>query len=192
MSENLLEAAVNKVTFNPTVHVATENGDPARNKDGTPERKKNWAKLAKDRQGRMFNPKTHGEEAILDNEGFLTVRRRSAKPSTMNAGRSRAFVDKYKETGYTYYICNNDGGRLEQMSANDWEQVTDKDGKSAQMEVGQARSPDTKGILLRKPTEWYEADQREKRKQNDETLKDKKTPNEAMGQYDAGEPSPLR
>jgi len=186
---NLLEESTK---FNPAVHERTEHGDPVREEDGSIKLSKDWKKAAVDRHGRKFNTKIHGKSITLDEEGFITVVKREAQHKPGNTSRIKAFVDKYREDGYAYYVINDDGGRLEQMQAENWEQVVDKKGKSAQLKVGQARDPDTSGILVRKPIEWAEADQELKRQLNNDILEDKKAPNAALGQVSASEDTPLR
>ena len=193
--DNLLEKSVEeetavKQTFNPTVHEQTEAGDPLRNDDGSIRLKKQWKKVATDRQGRKFNEKVHdGQE--LDSEGFLKVRRRGETKLVGSTNRSRAFVEKNHKEGYADYVMNDEGGRMEQFLANDWEPVTTAEGV-ATMSVGQARGPGTKAIHMRKPIEWHEADQKKKLERNRLSTKSKEAPNEADGQYEAEASSPLR
>ena len=128
----------------------------------------------------------------MDNEGYLLVRRRDNDTKLVGStNRSKAFVDKHKEEGYAYYIMNDEGGRMEQFTANDWEPVTTKEGV-ASMSVGQARGPGTQGILMKKPEEWHDADQKRKLERNRLSTKEKTAPNEADGQYEAEASSPLR
>jgi len=122
-------------TFNPTVHVADEHGDPARKEDGSIKLKTNWKDVAVDRQGRKYNKHVHGDKQVLDSAGYLKVKRRDTKAGIRKTGRSEAFVAKFREAGYAYYIANDDGGRIEQMIENDWEPVLDKDGP-ASIKVG--------------------------------------------------------
>ena len=187
--DNLLEQVTDKINFNPQVHEATKDGDPLRNEDGTIRLKKNWKTEAVDRQGRKFNPKVHGNDQELDSEGYLKVRRRESKGVLGSTNRTEAFVAKYKEAGYAYRPVNDEGGRVEQFVQNDWEPVVDKKGR-AEMPVGQARSPGTKAVLMRKPIEWYEADQKLKQVRRAAAFKQKTAPKEEQGQYEVK--SPLR
>ena len=177
------EEEVPKGVFNELVHEQTKDGDPQRNDDGSIRLKKNWKKVAVDRQGRTYNKAVHGEEQELDAEGFLKVRRREAAATVSTTGRTQAFVAKYQENGYAYYIANDEGGRLEQMQANDWEPVMDKDGP-ASLKVGQARSHNTQARLFKKPIEWYEADQNLKIERNKARYAQTTSPKEADGQYE--------
>ncbi len=190
--DNLLEQSVEKVkeVFNANVHEQTENGDPMRNDDGSIRLKRNWKEKAVDRQGRTYNEKVHdGQE--LDNEGFLNVRRRGETKLVGSTNRSRAFVEKYEEAGYANYIMNEEGGRMEQFLANDWEPVTTKEGV-AKMSVGQARGPGTTAILMKKPIEWHEADQKKKLERNLLSTKEKTAPKAEDGQFEYEAKSPLR
>lgn len=180
-----------EMQFNPLIHQSTPLGDPAREDDGTIKLKKDWEKVAVDRQGRKFNPKIHGKKQVVDDEGYLTLIKRDQVNYSGNTSRIRAFVDKHKEPGYAYYLFNDEPGRLEQAHSENWEPVGTK-GKGAQMKVGQARDADTSGVLHRKPIEWYEADQEEKRRRNNDIQEDTSTPKEALGQYRATEQTPLR
>lgn len=177
--------------FNENVHEATDAGDPRRNQDGSIQLKTTWKKDAVDRQGRKFNPKVHGEEHKLDADGFLTVKRRETKAASGDVNRSEAFVAKYYEKGYAFYLANDDGGRLEQMTANDWEPVLGADGPAG-MPVGQARGANTQARLFKKPIEWYEADQQAKVERNKARFKQTTSPKEEDGQYEATATSPLR
>ena len=188
--DNLLEESV-AGEFNPVVHESTENGDPKRNQDGSIQLKTNWKKVAVDRQGRGFNSHVHGEEEQLDAQGFLKVRRRDTKQAVGGVSRSAAFVEKYREKGYAYYIANDEGGRVEQMLAADWEPVLDGKGP-AELAVGQARSGNAKARLFRKPEEWYLADQEAKAQANRARFEQTSSPSEEDGQYTASESSPHR
>ena len=189
--DNLEELYKDETTFNEVVHEKTEAGDPQRNEDGSIRLKRDWKKVAVDRQGRTFNPKVHGKEEKLDAAGFLTVRRRDASAKQGDVSRSEALVAKHHEKGYAFYLANDDGGRLEQMLAKDWEPVQDSEGPVG-MNVGQARGPNTQARLFRKPIEWYEADQEAKIERNKERFKQTTSPKVDDGQYEATPDSPLR
>lgn len=186
----LLEQVGDKVEFNEVVHEKTDNGDPAREEDGSIRLKKNWEDVAVDRQGRKFNEKIHAEKHELDNEGYLKVRRRGEYKPIGATNRTEAFVNKYREDGYAYYVMNNEGGRMEQFTQNDWEPVMTNEGQ-ASLNVGQARSPNTKGILMKKPIEWHETDQKKKREMLVHDFNSKTAPKEDLGQY-AVDATPLR
>lgn len=191
--EQVFESSGQKIdpglTFNHIVHLTNEHGDPKRGSSGDFVLKPNWKDLATDRQGRKYNPKVHGDEISLDPEGFLKVRRRGEVHLVGATNRTEAFINKYRRPGYTYYVMNDDGGRMQAFMDNDWEPVMTKDGV-ATMPVGQARSANTKAFLMEKPIEWYEADQRKKRERNLLNTKQKTAPKD--GQYEAEKSSPLR
>jgi len=189
--DNLLEQAVNKGVFNGTVHEQTENGDPKRNTDGSIQLKTNWKKIAQDRQGRTFNPHVHGDEPKLDDEGYLKVRRREAKVGLGNSSRTRAALEKIREPGYAYYLANDEGGRVDQLTENDWEPVMTKEGR-ASMKVGQARQGNTEAIWFKKPQEWYDEDQKAKVERNKARQKQTRSPKADSDQYEATADSPLR
>lgn len=197
-TENMLEASVMNLevtapldVFNFNVHQSSNGVDPIRNDDGRIRRRTDWKNRAVDRQGRKYNPKVHGEEMELDHEGYLKVRRRESKLVTGNSSRTGAFVKKYREDGYAYYVANNEGGRVEQMTAGDWEPVMTKDGQ-ASLKVGQARDGNTSAILFKKPQEWYDDDQERKVRVNKERFTQTTSPKEEDGQYEATSSSPLR
>jgi len=181
------------MNFNPAVHESDENKDPLRNQDGSIRLRKDWKSHAVDRQGRKFNQRVHGEEPLLDDGGYLTVRRRESKAGNQQIGRTEAVLAKYKEDGYAYYFANDEGGRHEQMIETDWERVEDQKAKRpVGLTVGMARSPNAKAFLYRKPIEWYEADQQKKREAHDIELKNTNAPKEEEGQYEADGNTPLR
>ncbi len=186
-----LPESLTKTVFNDAVHESTDAGDPKRNEDGTISLKKQWKKTATDRQGRVYNKAIHGKEIKLDDAGYLTVKRREAKLPSGSQGRTGAFVDKYREEGYAYYLFNDEAGELRDAVSRDWEPVTDKSG-TATMNVGQARQPNTTANLMRKPLEWYEADQQLKVDQNELRYKQNASPSKEDGQYEAAANSPLR
>ena len=201
MDSNLLEKAVAAPAavapavvdgFNPNVHQVTEHGDPVRNENGSPRLKTNWETLALDRQGRQYNPTVHGDKKQLDDDGYLTVIRRGDVQIAGTFSRTDALVDKHKETGYDYYLFNDDGGRLEQARATGWEPVVDPDGNPAQLNVGQARGPNTSARLHRKPSEWNAEDQAQKIESNKRRRAASTAPNVAEGQYEATPNSPLK
>ncbi len=180
--------------FNKTVHQADDNGDPVRNDDGTIRLKTNWKDLAVDHKGRTYNKLLHGERHELDDSGLLKMQRRDAarKPMTMT-NKTADFVNRFKKAndGYSYRLFNDEGGRIAQAKQHDWEPVQDSSGV-ATMPVGQARQAGTKAILMRKPEEWYDADQIEKDRLLNANLESKTKP--AEGQYGEGlkTSSPLR
>lgn len=171
--------------FNPVVHEANEHGDPIRNEDGKIRLKKNWRDLATDERSRKYNPRVHGEEPKLNERGFLAIRPRDEVPIIGQTQRVTAFVEGLKEPGYTYYVCNDEPGRIGQFLAAGWEQVADHDGKIARMHVGLARDGGTEGVLLRKPEEWYAEDQRAKREKTVVNLANISNPSK-NGQYVPG------
>ena len=175
--------------FNKNVHKTDEHGDGERKEDGDFKLRTNWIDEATDRQNRHFNEKIHIK--ALDEGGFLKLRPRGKSKLVTSTNRTKSFVAKYKEKGYAYYVMNDEGGRMQQFLDNDWEPVTDKQG-AAKIAVGQARDGGTHAVLMRKPEEWYEDDQREKRAMNDQKLKDISSPNEDLGQFEANASSPLR
>lgn len=172
--------------FNSAVHCQDEHGDPLRNEDGTIRLKPNWKEQARDHMGRAFNPKIHGDKPELDDDGNLKMARRDSLRKPMTASnRTEDFVSKYRENGYTYRLVNDEGGRVEKFKAHDWEPVMDRDGV-ATMSVGQARAPGTKAILMKKPQEWYDEDQKAKDRLLNANLERNSKPKVEEGQYDAG------
>lgn len=176
--------------FNEQVHQVNEHGDPVRNNDGDIMLKTNWGKVAEDRQGRNYNPTIHGDAAKLDDDGFLTVRRREENRKLMSTeNRSDALVAKHEQPGYKYYLASaeNEG----KFSSHDWEQVQDENGPVT-LDGGQGRTERTELRLKRKPIEWYDEDQKEKARLVEESLQRDSAPDEAEGQYGEGLSSPLR
>jgi hypothetical protein len=180
-----------RMRFNANVHQQTENGDPDRKEDGTIRLKINWRETALDRQGRTYNKHVHGDEPVLDAEGYLKVRRRSETRPPSARSRTEALVAKYHEKGYAYYIANDIGGRIEQMQADDWEPVVAADGPVG-LKVGLFNDPNAEARLFRKPEEWYQEDQEAKIRRNQARFEQTTSPKEDDGQYEATPSSPLR
>ena len=191
MDNNLLAEAAKSGVFNAVVHRQDELGDPIRKADGEIALKTNWKEVAVDRQGRKYNAHVHGDKLMLDTEGYLKVRHREANATVRTIGRTEALVAKYRENGYAYYIANDDGGNIDRMRELDWEPVLEGEG-SVTMNVGQARAPNTRAVLFRKPEEWYKADQEAKVERNKARFEETKAPSEEDGQYEATATSPLR
>ncbi len=167
-------------TFNPTVHESTRYGDPEREADGTIKLRKDWRDRAVDRQGRSFNPRIHGDQPELDTDGYIKVRRRDKVRMVSGTNRSAALVNRHREPGYSYRLVNDTHGRVEMFENADWEPVTTQDGKVS-MPVGQAREASTNAILMRKPQEWYDEDQKRKWERSNAALEHETSPKE--GQY---------
>ena len=193
LPEGLVETTLSLpfMAFNAQIHEVDEAGDPVRKPDMGIRLKKNWKKTARDRQDREYNPHIHGDKPQLDEKGFLKVRRREANGANFSSSRSKAFVAKFQKAGYHYYLANDLGGVPEKMEAKGYEVVRDGDG-AAKMAVGATRQENTQATLYRIPIEWYEANQREKRKMNDETLKQVSAPKVEDGQYEVNAKSSLR
>ena len=171
-----------KIAFNQAIHESNEFGEPVRTAEGEIRKKRNWQIYALDRQGRTHNPKIHGKTHELDSDGFLQVRRRGERKPPSSTNQSEAFVDKYREAGYAYYVVNDEGGRIGMFEGDDWEQVTTPEGR-AELPVGQARMPNTKAVLMKKPIEWYLADQDAKVEAN--KARSENTSPKEEGQYEA-------
>jgi len=173
--------------FNKVIHQTDDNGDLIRTAEGGIKKKTNWKDLAVDRQGRTYNQFVHGPKMQLDDAGFIKVKRREEKPLRTDFSQSEAFVNKYREEGYQYYVVNDDGGRLASFTEDDWEPVQGEDGP-AELPVGQARAPNTKARLFRKPQEWYDADQVRKIERNKLRYKQTTSPKADEDQYEATVP----
>jgi hypothetical protein len=158
-------------------------GQVERDTGGKPMRRPDWLKDVTDAMGRKFNPKLHGKEAQLDNAGFLKVPRRDA-PKPMNPG---AILDDtlrlHKTEGYAYYFANAKPGRLERMQAHDWEVVQGSDGP-VQLKLTARETGAEHTVLMRKPVEWYEEDQRAKEERAIHALDEK--PNIGAGKLASG------
>lgn len=175
------------MNFNPLVHEVDEFNNPVYKEDGYPKNRSNWQKLARDSFDRKFNLSIHeGTEKTprLNADGFIEIRRREAKRKAMGVQkRVEAVIDMCRQRdgpGYAYYGMNDDAGRMEKFKSHDWEQCQDEKGV-VKIKVGRSRENDTTMFVMRKPIEWYEADQREKVRRNEEIVADKRQP--APGQY---------
>jgi len=173
-----------QMAFNENVHEQNDHGDPERTDEGGIRLKRNWKALAKDRQGRTYNAHVHGKSHELDDDGFLKVRHRGEHKPPASTNQTKAFVDKYREEGYAYRVILDEGGRVNMFTQDDWEVVTDKAGR-AEMGMGQARHPNATGVLVKKPAEWFLADQEEKVERNKERFEQSTSPKDEDGQYEA-------
>ena len=95
--------------------------------------------------------------------------RRRKPGETTHYGLKLHVPESKKDPAYVYRHVNDVGDRVEMMKENDWD-VAPMDGQSVtSRHVGEtgAGTP-AKAILMRKRRDWYEDDQKEKRKQLDD------------------------
>lgn len=169
--------------FNPTVHESDDHGDGIRTDAGEFRLKTNWKHVAVDHKGRKYNAKLHGPEPTLDDDGNLAMMRRDAARKPMTATQKLTdLTEQYREAGYSYRVVNDEGGRIQTFQKHDWEPVIDDNNGAVRINVGQARAPNTEAVLMRKPEEWYEEDQREKERILNAELEKNTAPQE--GQYE--------
>lgn len=103
-------------------------------------------------------------------------RERRRKPGSTVLPGIKLGVDMSKlDPAYEHRFVNDTGSRVQQMYENDWDPVSedvkpDADGEgSVQTKVvGTDSGKPIKAVLMRKRREWYDADQKEKRKVLDE------------------------
>ena len=136
-------------------------GEVERGQDGKPKRLAGWEKVATDQMGRTFNAKLHGPAPELDNRGYLKVKRRDNPKPMIPGGTLDDTLSIHKTEGYAYYFVNEKPGRRERMTAHDWEAVQGSEGPVRLKLSNQALGAEST-VLMRKPLEWYEEDQRAK------------------------------
>lgn len=152
--------------FNPEIHCTTDHGDPARNDSGQLRLRPDWKTRITDHLGRNYNPRLHdneGDKPVIGGNGKLVVRRRDEARKPMGAQQKlEAAVAPHKRPGYSYRSVNDVEGRIRTFEANDWEVVKDEHGP-VRVPVGASKhGSDTHAVLMRKPEEWFEEDQRAK------------------------------
>lgn len=146
-----------------SAYVIGLEGEIERDQQGKPKRRPDFLKDTTDAMGRRHSTKLHGKDPQLDQNGYLKVQRRDGGAKPMNPG---AVLDDtlklYKDAGYAYYFVNAKPGRKERMEAHDWEVVQGPEGPvQLKLSDGQ-RIGAEHTILMRKPEEWYQEDQRAK------------------------------
>lgn len=166
-----------------SAYVLDLDGQIERDNAGKPKLRPDYRKDVTDAMGRKHNVNLHGKEPTLDAKGYLTVKRRDA-PKPMNPG---AILDDtlrlHKDEGYAYYFANAKPGRLERMQAHDWEVVQGPDGP-VQLKLTTRETGAEHTVLMRKPLEWYEEDQRAKEERAINNLDEK--PNIGAGKLASG------
>lgn len=172
-------------TFMPTIHEKDEAGDPVK-VNGEYVLRKDWAAGARDKGGRPFDTAIHDAnpkgEPVLLSDGTIKMRGPVSKGPAGSI--QRLAIPNGLPTGYQYRWVNVDSrGRPDILSAeHDWAPVI-MDGKIRRVSVGVARDGLTEAVLMRKPQEWYDADQRAKDKRNVNLEKSKAAVADEAGEY---------
>ena len=145
-----------------TAFILTVDNEFERDPTGKPKRRPDWKKDVTDAMSRTYNFKLHGTEPELDGKGFLKVRRRDGIKPMIAGSTLDDTLKLHQDEGYAYYFANAKPGRIERMSAHDWEVVQGSEGpvQLKLAEGGKIGAEHT--VLMRKPKEWYEEDQRAK------------------------------
>lgn len=166
-----------------SAYILDSEGQPERDNAGKIKSRPDWQKSATDAMGRSYNPKLHGPTPALDAKGFIKVIRRDGPKPMVPGSVLDNTLAIHKSEGYAYYYANAKPGRLERMQAHDWEVVQGQDGpvklKLTNRELG---AEDT--VLMRKPQEWYDEDQRAKEEASIHRLSEK--PNIGAGKLADG------
>lgn len=169
-----------------SAYILDSEGQPERDNAGKIKSRPDWQKSATDAMGRSYNPKLHGPTPALDAKGFIKVIRRDGPKPMVPGSVLDNTLAIHKSEGYAYYYANAKPGRLERMQAHDWEVVQGQDGpvklKLTNRELG---AEDT--VLMRKPQEWYDEDQRAKEEASINRLSEKVGSDGSSRPYGAGE-----
>ena len=168
-----------------TAFILTIDNEFEREATGKPKRRPDWKKDVTDATGRTHNVKLHGAEPELDGKGFLKVMRRDG-PKPMNPGSTLDDPLKlHQHEGYAYYFPMAKPGRIERMAAHDWEVVQGTDGP-VRLKLAEGTKIGAEHlVLMRKPKEWYEEDQRAKEDRAIHNL-DEKSSNIGPGKLASG------
>ena len=117
--------------------------------------------------------------AQRSNRAEETRERRRKPGQTVNYGVKLHVPEEEKDPTKEYRWVNDTPGRIEALYAQDWTPVSgeikpdaDGEGSVVSKHVGLNGASPMKAVLMSKPKEWHEADQREKRKPLDEMDED--------------------
>jgi hypothetical protein len=172
-------------TFMPTIHEKDEAGDPVK-VNGEYVLRKDWQAQARDKGGRPFDEAIHETgpkgDPILLSDGTLKMKGPVSKGPAGSI--QRLAIPPGLPTGYQYRWVNIDSrGRPDILaSEHDWAMVQ-INGAIVRKSVGAARDGLTEAVLMRKPQEWYDADQRAKDKRNVNLEKSKAAVKDESGEY---------
>jgi len=145
--------------FDPEIHVSDEEGNPVLNGDGS---------FKKMNAGQLKSHRKHAGHKERK-------RRRGQFGPQLRLGAE-------KRDGFVRRWFNDVRGRIEQFTTqDDYEPVKDENGKVLRRAVGDGKD----AVLLEIPVDWYEENQREKRKliSDPTTMKEAKT---GEGEYIPG------
>ncbi len=171
-------------TFVKGIHESDSDGNPVR-KAGDYVLKEGWEGGARDKAGRPYDGAIHEEDRgkpVLLSDGTLKMKAPKAKGPAGAIARLR--IPDGLPTGYQYRWVNvDDRGRPDILAGeHDWSMVL-IDGKTRRMSVGAARDGLTEAVLMRKPQEWYDADQKAKEARNVTFEREKAKVTDANAEY---------
>lgn len=154
-------------TFVKGIHESDADGNPVR-KAGDYVLKEGWEGGARDKAGRPYDSDIHEEDRgkpMLLSDGTLKMKAPKAKGPAGAIARLR--IPDGLPTGYQYRWVNvDDRGRPDILaSEHDWS-MAQINGAIVRKAVGAARDGLTEAVLMRKPQEWYDADQKAKETRN--------------------------
>lgn len=118
----------------------------------------------------------------MNRNAQIKTERKRRRQDHLAGVRRRLAVDMSKlDPAFEYRFVNDDAGRVEFLTkSDDWEVVSDREGEikadgantgsevSAVVGVGEYGRP-VRGVLLRKPKDWYDEDKAAKARRIDET-----------------------
>ena len=94
--------------------------------------------------------------------------RRRKPGETTHYGLKLHVPESKKDPAYVYRHVNDVGNRVASLEADDWDKAPMEGRSVEKRHVGTDSGRPTSAVLMRKRKEWYEDDQKEKRKPLDE------------------------
>ena len=94
--------------------------------------------------------------------------RRRKPGSTVNYGVKLGVPEDHLDPQYEHRWVNDVGNRVASLEADDWDKAPMEGRSVEKRHVGTDSGRPTSAVLMRKRKEWYEDDQKEKRKPLDE------------------------
>jgi len=106
------------------------------------------------------------EVASRGNRAEETRRERRKKPGSTVAAGLKLHIpeDQLDRKKFAYRWVNDTPGRVQRMHDEDWDPAPVNDASTETRFVGTDGGKPTNAVLMQKPKDWYDADQKEKNK----------------------------